>query len=139
MTMTKMTNRDALLIEVLVELKPSAKKRWLEELRSGEYRQATGSHLCVASGGHSRYSCLGVLYDTEFDGDWYRIPDSKPTVWVSSEWSSWLLKKLEGPHLLTSGQARSVGLSSTTQQKLATMNDCGMSFEQIADWIEANL
>ena len=47
-------------------MKEQTIKRWAKALLSGKYEQTQGS-LCTEDG---KMCCLGVLIDTEFDGDW---------------------------------------------------------------------
>lgn len=86
----------------------AVKDRWLEDLRSGNYRQGTGE-LSRFEEGHLCYCCLGVLgeqlgvqkRDSEFL-DYGFLPEK-------------------------------------TQTHLAKLNDDGMPFEEIADYIEENV
>lgn len=94
------------------------KEKWIAALRSGEYQQGIGE-LCNSD---NKYCCLGVAAHlcgvTGHD--------------LSSEWISHeLAYKFNIPHILVGwiGEAES----------LALMNDEGLSFIQIADYIEDNL
>jgi hypothetical protein len=101
------------------------KKRWVEALRSGNYKQTTG---CLRNG--DGFCCLGVLCDIVDPEGWgngsslgipYRhgnfIPDAKTLQLVGIE----------------SG-------ASTEIRHLTEMNDnSGNTFSDIADWIEENL
>lgn len=44
-------------------MNPEIKAKWLEALRSGEYKQGTGSLCTIQEDGTSWYCCLGVLCD----------------------------------------------------------------------------
>ncbi len=89
------------------------KQKWIDALKGGEYQQGVGM-LHDGSGG---YCCLGVLQaiDNEI------IPESI--------------------YLLSGIGCRSCvrSLPMKVQNMLASMNDDGHSFNQIADWIDKNI
>lgn len=102
------------------------KNKWLEALRSGEYKQGVNFLRNIGD----NYCCLGVLYEVEgispldiensgksicyrYDG----INTSFPSNEVIKRW----------------------GMSIGTCNNLAKMNDNGKRFNEIADWIEENL
>jgi hypothetical protein len=94
------------------------KKRWVEALRSGKYKQ--GRHDLRF---RDAFCCLGVLLDL-----------NDPEGWLGF-----------GQHRLGNGEEAYIkhpgkfGVAGPTQRKLARMNDSGKSFSEIADYIEANL
>lgn len=94
------------------------KLRWLDALRSGNYRQAQGA-LQRTFSPYTKYDvgycCLGVLADIQ-GCDW------------------------DMQHLATSRvpEKYSAGLKIEEQEKLATMNDNGKTFSEIADYVEEN-
>jgi hypothetical protein len=91
------------------------KKKWVEALRSGEYTQTQG-HLKSSEG----FCCLGVLcevnsikyIETDVFGDG---PNSGAYIYI-----------------------RDI-VGSDASDTCINLNDDGKSFEEIADWIEANL
>ncbi len=89
------------------------KAKWLKALRSGEYKQ--GKERLYHAG---RHCCLGVLADIQ--GEPIR----------SRKWC----KDQREEYYLTG-----TGLRKTASRKLATMNDDGDSFANIANYIEQNL
>lgn len=97
------------------------KSRWLQALRSGEYKQGNGA-LCVSNGETKEYCCLGVLADiidpTKFE------PYNGRTYW---QWGG--LGQLFATRIMPSEH----------EQRLILMNDKGDSFSIIADWIETNI
>ena len=103
------------------------KTKWVEALRSGQYKQAKGA-LCSPRG----FCCLGVLLETlnvprEFEPanmlvDVYRPTDDEAV-------TSYLPTKL----------AVKIGVNLAFQGKLAALNDDGLPFNAIADYIEENL
>ena len=104
---------------------PAIKKRWLEALRSGKYKQAQGK---LHDG--KRFCCLGVLYDTEFDGDWTR-PDESYT-WSNSD--EWMIDN-ESEQLSDTFKAE-CQIDDATEGELINMNDQdGQNFDKIAAWI----
>jgi len=88
----------------------SMKTLWLKALRSGKYKQGTGT-LETTDG---KYCCLGVL--TKIDGG-----------------------ECEHHHYLDPDRAKRLRLPGQVQQDLAQMNDRRVSFRAIANYIEKNL
>jgi len=89
----------------------SWKKKWVKALRSEQYQQTT-YELQNSDG----YCCLGVLRE---------IMDPNDTD-----------QRSEGGNLLSTKQLAKCGLDHRMQKHLATMNDNGNSFTEIADYIE---
>lgn len=109
-------------------MNPEIKAKWLEALRSGKYQQTTG----VLRRGDS-YCCLGVLCDLSVEGSWSTLPEGDCYLFVTTK---------EGKpncSVLPDAVATETKLPLTEQGRLASMNDRGKSFEQIANWIEHNL
>lgn len=115
------------------------KKRWVDALRSGEYKQGRGA-LCYeeeSSDGESSefyFCCLGVLIDVELYGDWETREvlnfSEKKTLWTFNE------------NILTLGesQGRRFGLTNDQEDYLTQLNDyISKSFDYIADWIDMNI
>ncbi len=85
------------------------KAKWLEALRSGEYKQCQ-STLTDGIG----FCCLGVLANiSEIDSS--------------------------SPHYLESEVDGDIILGGSIQTRLGMMNDDGKNFLEIADYIEANI
>jgi hypothetical protein len=107
-------------------MKASVKKLWIRALRSGEFVQGH-DQLRSGDGKHKTYCCLGVLEHL------YRKEKGKVFTTKLSKFG------------FTSDEARNwAGLKeeffAPVQERLAGMNDNdGKTFEEIADWIEANL
>ncbi len=107
-------------------------KKWVEALRSGKYRQATGK-LCKIDDCDHSYCCLGVaceLYQQEVGGLDIKI---ERDIRFYNEKSSdlpfcvmdWLgLAGPEGNHI-------------AMEESLAYKNDSGDTFDEIADLIES--
>jgi hypothetical protein len=100
------------------------KQKWIKALRSGEYVQGTGK-LVRDAGSYDRFCCLGVLVDV-LGGEW-----------TDERFDNYELNGLsyDQESFIDGGY----GIGKTDQKNLATMNDLGQSFIQIADWIEKNL
>ena len=94
-------------------VKQEPKKKWIKALESGRYKQTRASLEF-----DGRYCCLGVLCKT------MRID---PQI-VKSNFE-----------LLSESFLEKIGLSEAEQSKLASMNDEGKSFTEIAAHIRANL
>jgi hypothetical protein len=94
------------------------REKWIEALRGGQYNQGKEA---LRNG--DRFCCLGVLCDikntemwVEYDNDDYnwKVFEDFPPKWLLDE----------------------VGLSKDDAVFLATLNDRGSSFSEIADLIE---
>lgn len=106
------------------------KTRWLQALRSGQYKQAYGTLKRTTAEGSS-FCCLGVLCDVikeDLKIDW-----QPSTTYPNS-------KSFDGnTTILTSGICQYCQLEPDYTNHVITMNDNERaSFEQIADYIEAN-
>lgn len=106
----------------------SIKQKWIDALRSGNYSQS--KHYLRRkdiSGRSEGYCCLGVLCD---------IVD--PEGWdVGTEFGFRHQGETDGP---SESVKESVGLTDEQENALIGMNDReGLSFNEIADWIEANI
>jgi hypothetical protein len=124
-------------------MKKQVKEQWVAALRSREYRQGQGA-LHVVSDEGDRFCCLGVLCDLAvkagvevrlgsgviiLDGIRYNTvrydnEGAYPPVSVQ-EWSD-----LERRERVVSREAMT---------RLASLNDSGRTFEEIADYIEEHL
>lgn len=115
-------------------MQSEAKSIWLTALRSGEYPQSF--HVLhrtaeVKDGIPIGYCCLGVFckamglsetFDSYRNGVFtYNVQNFSSTTMLPVDF------------------AEDMGIDSDEMQKLITMNDCGKSFEEIANWIEENL
>jgi hypothetical protein len=91
---------------------------WLSALRSGSYRQARGRLHDIAD---DSYCCLGVLQEEA----------RKRGVTLGAAQMTY--------HLATGDTINAVGLSHGQQRILASRNDAGDSFIEIADLIERTM
>lgn len=99
---------------------------WIKALRSGKYKQGTGKLRLFGC-----YCCLGVLAEIkgslDHNGMFMHNPNS--LIGVSEDGCTVY-------HYLPMGEPNGIGL---TQNTLMEMNDRGKSFDEIADFIEANM
>lgn len=118
------------------------RKRWLDALRSGKYRQG---REYLNRGGN--YCCLGVAAKAVFDADWVTVPAVRAlgaaggpckglpdpqafTEEVDTEWVDTVSLPL--PML------QALGLSEAAQDDLMQANDTDrLSFREIANMIES--
>lgn len=108
------------------------KQKWVEALRSGEYKQTQGRLR-----NHDGFCCLGVLCDVLFPEDW------KFTLGRCShnDYSHVLPPKVLREAGLQESNPIVIGysLSAHHDSSLASYNDEGKTFEEIANIIEKRL
>lgn len=102
------------------------KTKWLKALRSGKYRQGG----CYLKNGR-KFCCLGVLADIQ-GAKWHsnsltytEVPEIKN---INPGWQHDMLTPREAG-----------GLRTSVMKTLATMNDDGKTFKEIADYIEKRI
>lgn len=103
------------------------KARWIEALRSGQYEQAQGA-LRI----DDTFCCLGVLCDVAGSGN----------AAAGGRWTATGCYTYQGENeetILPGGLRFRSGLSLDDEIALSHMNDDGVPFKDIADFIEANL
>jgi hypothetical protein len=115
-------------------MKQEIKQRWIEALRSGEYKQGQG---CLHNHNENTFCCLGVLCDLhakETNTNWVDDPEEGYTSDYLDNDASLPDKVLEW-----SGLERPNPLITRTLS-IAIYNDQkGYSFDQLADLIEKHL
>lgn len=119
------------------------KRKWIADLRSGQFQQVNGFlHHKEPSTGYG-YCCLGVLcvsVGAEFS-DWSGFDEE------TADYSSFGDVPVLDGDILSVGEdqelspsfIRDIGLSQEDQKTLIKMNDDGVPFADIADYIEKNL
>jgi hypothetical protein len=135
-------------------MKKEVADKWVAALRSGEYKQTSGT---LNDGGN--FCCLGVLCDISSIGKWievglvkgYYTNDISSTSILPEQVKSWAgIKSVDGS-FPDDGEI-SFYYDNTTEQfieydegdfvdlitNLAALNDYGKSFTEIADIIEKN-
>jgi hypothetical protein len=110
-------------------MKYEVMKQWTEALRSGKYKQ--GNQVLKSKSGH--FCCLGVLCDISGLSEWKLEEEGLP---YEKYFNSNAL--LPEPVRTWAGIYNIFGRFHTNAplESLATLNDDGLSFEQIADLIE---
>lgn len=108
-------------------MNPELKTKWLAALRSGDYLQGR-----AVLRNRDRYCCLGVLCDLVDDTKWGEDEDGG-FVYIGS---------FDDAPCTTMPPDRiydTAGIDLDIAHDLATSNDNGDTFEQIAEWIEEHL
>jgi len=119
----------------------AAAKRWVEALRSGEYEQTCDALAAVDPGRGPCFCCLGVLADLEADGAW----DDTSDVWdflpsKGGTCTPYLTVRVPSPDYHASEERCVVEwLPVRLARVLATLNDEGQTFAEIADYAEKAL
>jgi len=126
------------------KLPPHFKAKWIEALRSGEYKQISESLRS-----YNGFCCLGVACHLYDPNQWLlvRVPADEG---VSEDDYTLVFKAASGAHDMPSTGdvdqsiyevfTQYIGATSdTVMYHLANMNDGGYTFGDIADWIEENL
>lgn len=133
------------------KIDPKFKAKWLAALRGkrktkagNKYEQCDGR---LKSPYRDAFCCLGVAQDLLMRSrevpsiDWKKFapvatvsPGRNQVRWTKDESTT-----LAGAGYPTREAVEAIGLSAKAAAHLADMNDAGDSFEEIADWIEANL
>jgi hypothetical protein len=119
--------RLVILLETMMDA--YLKKKWVEALRSGKYKQGQ-QRLRTTD---DCYCCLGVLCDVAGGGEWKRGPDG---------WDYHLDNTVGYALLPPAMEVRVFGTLNPTPVTgpLIALNDSQRaSFAEIADYIEANL
>jgi hypothetical protein len=128
-------------------MNPEVKAKWLEALRSGEYKQTLYT-LRSCNGG---FCCLGVLSDVyrkEVGGSWQLGHDGDDTVYSIVNKNQDDYATVELPNCVSDwagveGCNPEVRLKTNDDNfgfvSLATLNDEGKTFNEIADLIEKQL
>lgn len=134
------------------KMPPAKKKAWIADLRSGDFKQAPDT-LCMAPDTHEdvkqeKYCCLGVACVT-FGETWVKRRWGKGkygTVrWglagnsIEANGEGWAVTDTPATDMPSKVALKRWGLDPDAARVLATMNDNGKSFKQIANWIEKNL
>lgn len=133
----------------------SPKQKWLSALRNGEYKQGNGSLQKVivnVSGSieegvtceviDKSFCCLGVLHN-EIGGEWvsteseveYKLLDGVFDEDIPFGEEEVSISAMDGDQEFISQDL----LPQSVQSILASANDKGFTFEEIAWWIEAHL
>jgi len=104
-------------------------EKWIEALRSGKYQQGRGQLYSI---NNDNYCCLGVA--CEVAGHTKNIIAHGYNVFIDAKKNRIIGNKIVFPKIPTVLKG-----SNGLPQILAEMNDSGISFDGIADWIEDNV
>lgn len=109
-------------------MKKAIAKKWVKALRSGEFNQGQNSLRDKAS---DTYCCLGVLCAiSPFANNYTKMSDGDgaKNCFTPTKVADWAGLEVSNPTVEVDGETRT----------LAGLNDVGISFERLADIIEAN-
>lgn len=98
-------------------------QKWIEALRSGRYDQGRG-----ALNRDNKFCCLGVVCDISDLGQW-ESPEDGFTI----EYVVGINRDAAKLPISVMGL---IGIDRAIQSHLIQMNDSGMSFKEIADYLE---
>lgn len=122
-------------------------KKWIEALRSGNYRQGVDSLATIRDYGDIEYCCLGVaceLYAQEHDIDITESVNGTRLYYGDQEYSlptvvkEWLgLADEHGTFYKDSLPEKHKDMSLGDKPSLEQLNDNSVSFDEIADFIES--
>lgn len=116
------------------KLPKAFKNKWVKALKSGKYNQGKSCLKEKNEYGEFQFCCLGVAAD---------LIGLKPVLGYSTVFIGGM--KFKGENLNTSPLRGYTKLpeilwgNEGIPKKLADMNDCGDTFEEIADYIQENL
>ncbi len=102
-------------------MKTKLKKLWIQALRGGKYQQG----IRFLRNKHNECCCLGVLCDLV-----------EPESWSQQGRNGEFLHGPNGMLMPDDNFLTKVGLNLSTATVLATMNDRGQSFTEIANYIK---
>lgn len=117
------------MYEIVNPLTQEMKDKWVAALRSGKYQQ--GQHELKSC--TDKFCCLGVLCDVKglpYGDGFFQLDESTHV-------DTCLVKRIvvmNGPSI-----DKAFYVSNVIQEQLVAMNDSGVSFNEIADWIENNV
>ena len=143
-------------LEQYPKMKPEAKARWLEALRSGKYKQGQGWLMSKRRKSEVMglwadtealentvltpvFCCLGVLCDLHDASRWNTSDGTRVGLaYKNGEVPS---RGYAPDDVMAEAFVEGVepDVLRTVQTRLAQMNDKRLSFTEIADWIEARL
>ena len=113
-------------------MEKALKEKWIEALRSGKYKQGRD----VLRSSDDRFCCLGVLCDISGQGQWEGESSEAGYYYYERNGQP---AEFEGINL-PSFVEHFANIEGEDQDVLTGMNDDDrLSFNEIADWIEANI
>lgn len=115
-------------------LDPEVKAKWVEALRSCDYRQGRR----VLRNEDNEYCCLGVLSDIVDPTAWQQDRNNSTSAWCHVMGGTEARTMPSGHVLVAAGASRDI-LQTTAIRQLAAINDNGAGFALIADLVEEYL
>jgi hypothetical protein len=109
-------------------MKKEVADKWVEALRSGKYKQGNG----VLKDDNNKFCCLGVLCDISDMSIWIKSIEGSSEFNNYFENSMYLPVKIRQWAEMNSAS----GIYDDWEPSLASENDNGLSFNEIADLIE---
>ena len=97
-------------------------QKWIAALRSGKYEQGKG----ILRDSSDKFCCLGVACNIYDPDGWEKEPNASVIGYGTPLNISYMPVEVR----------QAFGLHGYRQEGLVRMNDRGMPFEEIADWLE---
>lgn len=128
-----------------MRMNPDVKAKWVEALRSGEYKQGKGQ---MHNREENSYCCLGVLCDLAVkSGAWVIVENDGPSYVMYDGLGGSLPPSVEqwaglgtsDPALAPADRDEEDPDGEEYWQEASILNDSGLPFSQIADLIEWGL
>ena len=116
-------------------MNPEIKKLWVEALKSGKYKQGARKlkkEIRKNSQWETKHCCLGVLCEI-------LEPLGFKIINPNEEYNERIFEHKEEPNYPAKEICNKAEISKNQAKELAGMNDCDLTFEQIANYIEENL
>ena len=122
------------------EERQANRKAWIKALRSGKYKQGRFALRSKSSGGEV-HCCLGVACDISKLGAWYST-ERRLTSYLGESAFTYLDRVVVLPPevmnwLGINSEVGSFTGENNRQRRLDRVNDCGASFNEIANIIES--
>ena len=115
------------------------RKKWVEALRSGDYKQTTGALKNIGAN-VDMFCCLGVACDLSGLGKWRFPHQGEIDYWDGESMQSGVLTPRMQDWLGVNNSEVEVYIddeeTGERRETLVSLNDSGWTFEQIADLIE---
>jgi hypothetical protein len=113
------------------------KQKWIDALRSGEYAQGIGKLCSMLPGGTFEHCCLGVLAEIAGVHRFALLEKDRLDMLMRQDLvGPWNSRSSDEDEYYSPGDEDT---HTTTQRRLAAMNDNEVSFREIADYIERTL
>lgn len=118
----------------MIKMPAKLKKKWLKALRSGEYGQIDG-HLCDGNGS---FCCLGVLEHVAMRGEVEVCDTGEFLDMPSNDFLKYARIKVESVHEepIWCDETQNITNGGIDMVSLATLNDQGRTFQELAKVIE---